>query len=196
LNPQIAPGDFLEVTASPNFVARLPVAPGPTQPPFAGFARGALLLDRSIDGTDVAPLILTEGFRIIRAPRPLAGEPLLQMHRDVFIALKGRSPSPIVLLAPNTNLPVPSGSPPYGNTTTYFQPWSPSGPMDILFNSSGTVASAPTGQIILCVQHVDRPNDRLFVVIHTRTGKVTAVNWADFGTDPYAFARDARGSGL
>src|SRR5262245_13756032 len=80
LNPQIAPGDFLEVTASPNFVARLPVAPGPTQPPFAGFARGALLLDRSIDGTDVAPLILTEGFRIIRAPRPLAGDQILQLH--------------------------------------------------------------------------------------------------------------------
>ncbi|MBO0698294.1 MAG: hypothetical protein J2P46_07875 [Zavarzinella sp.] len=204
-NPQIFPGDFLELTASPNLVARIPAPnpplvpnpnPGPSPiPQFASAPRCQITLDRAVDGTDVAPLILTEGFRIIRAPRPLAGEPLLQMHRDVFIDLTWCYPCPIQLTDVNGN-PVPSGSPPYGNGVTYFQPWGPSGPMDILFNSSGTVASAPTGQLILCVQHVDRPNDRLFVVIQTRTGKVTAVNWADFGNDPYAFARDGRGSGL
>lgn len=192
--PQIFPGDFFELTASPNVVARITAGPGPS-PLFPQAPRCMITLDRGIDGTDVAPLILTDGFRIIRAPRPLAGEPLLQMHRDVFIDLTWCYPCPIQLTDINGNA-VNTGSPPYGNGVTYFQQWGPSGPMDVLFNSSGNVASAPTGQLILCVQHVDRPNDRLFVVIQTRTGKVTAVNWADFGNDPYAFARDGRGSGL
>jgi prepilin-type N-terminal cleavage/methylation domain-containing protein len=206
--PQIAVGDFLELNASPHVVARITADPGPfpdqTDPRFTGVPRCTLALDRGIDGTDMSPLILTEGFRVIRAPRPLAGEPLLQMHRDTFIDLTYCFPCPIQLKDVNGN-PVSSGSPPYGNGITYYQPWGPSGPLDILFNSSGQVASAPTGQLILCVQHVDRydptnPNkpgtDRLFVVIYTRTGKVSATSWADFGTDPYVFARDGRGSGL
>jgi prepilin-type N-terminal cleavage/methylation domain-containing protein len=196
--PQIFPGDFFELTASPNLVARIAAGPGPSAA-FPQAPRDAITLDRGIDGTDVAPLILTEGFRIIRAPRPLAGEPLLQMHRDVFIDLKWCYPCPINL----GNQTTPPNPTPYGNYTTYFQQWSPSGPMDILFNSSGTVANAPTGQLILSVQHVDRPNDRLFVVVHTRTGKVSAVNLNDGPpippsavADPYMFARDGRGSGL
>src|SRR5262249_52691185 len=179
-SPQIFPGDFLELNASPHVVARITAGPGPS-PAFPGFARCTVTLDRAIDGTDVTPLLLYDGFRIIRSPRPMVGEPLVQLHKDVFIDLTWCYPCPLLLNDPNTNLPVPSGSPPYGNTFTYFQPWSPSGPFDILFNSSGNLASAPTGQLILCVQHVDRPNDKLLVVIYTRTGKVSAANVFDVG---------------
>jgi len=190
LNPQIMPGDFLELNASPHVVARITGVGGVPQAP-----RSQLLLDRAIDGTDVVPLLLNDGFRIIRSPRPMVGEPLVQLHKDVFIDLTWCYPCPKQLFDVNNN-PVPNGSPPYGNPTTYYQPWSPSGPYDILFNSSGSLASAPTGQLILCVQHRDRPNDKLLVVIYTRTGKVSAANIFDVGNDPYLFARDGRASGL
>jgi prepilin-type N-terminal cleavage/methylation domain-containing protein len=191
-NQQIQPGDFLELTGSPNALALITniVPSGPAQ-------RATLILDRSIDGTDVNQLLLTDGFRIIRSPRPLAGEPALDMHKDVFIDLTNCFPCPIQLRDPNTGLPVNAGSPPYGSLYTQFQPWSLTGSIDILFNSNGLVANAPTGQLILAVRHVDRPNDVIFVVVYTRTGKVTAVPALDTpGQDPYAFARDGRNPGL
>jgi prepilin-type N-terminal cleavage/methylation domain-containing protein len=174
-NPQIAIGDFLDVSASPNVVTRITLNPGPSAmlppapAPLSGNARSTLTLDRAIDGTDVSPLILTSGFRVIRSARPLAGEPMLQMHRDVYIDL-----------TTSANLPLPNAD----------------GSRDILFNYSGQVAYATGGMIFLTVQHVDRPTDKLVVAIYTRTGKVTAVNWDDLSADPFSFARDGRGSGL
>ena len=197
-NPQILPGDFLELTGSPSALARIMTPPGPsTNPAFPGGQRASFLLDRSIDGTDVNPLILTDGFRVIRSPRPLAGEPALDLHKDVYIDFANCYPCPVLLNDPNTGLPVTSGSPPYGSNYTAYQPWSPNGAIDILFNSNGLVANATTGQLVVAVRHVDRPNDMIFVVIYTRTGKVTAVPIFDAqGQDPYAFARDGRSPGL
>ena len=130
---------------------------------------------------------------MIRSPRPLVGEPLVQLHKDVYINLTWCYPCPINL-GPQVGPPNPT---PYGNYFTYPQQWSPSGPLDILFNASGNVANAPTGQLILCVQHKERPTDMLFVVVYTRTGKVSAVSLYDVGgADPYSLARDGRGSGL
>ena len=178
---------------SPHVVARITQITGIPQAP-----RCILVLDRSIEGTDTGtPMSLFDGFRVIRAPRPLVGEPLVQLHKDVYIDLTWCYPCPGQLNHPVTGLPVPNGSPPYGNNFTYFQPWSPTGPLDILFNASGNVANAPTGQLILCVQHRERPDDKLLVVVYTRTGKVSAVNVYDVGgQDPYFLARDGRGSGL
>jgi prepilin-type N-terminal cleavage/methylation domain-containing protein len=186
-NPQIDVGDFLELNTSPNLIARI-TAIGPSGS-FPGLPRVRLILDRSVPGTDVNPLLLADGFRIIRAPRPLQGEPMLQMHKDVYIDLADCYPCPV-------NLGAPSGSPPYGNSFTYYTPWSPTGNIDILFNSNGQVANAPTGQLVLCVKHVDR-DEKILVVVYTRTGKVTAVVWNDVGgQDPYLYARDGRASGL
>jgi prepilin-type N-terminal cleavage/methylation domain-containing protein len=202
LNPQILPGDFLELTGSPSVLARIMPQGAPPQgaapsPTFPGSQRSTLLLDRSIDGTDVAPLLLTDGFRVIRSPRPLAGEPALDLHKDVYIDFANCYPCPVPLNDPNTGLPVPSGSPPYGSIYTAYQPWSPTGSIDILFNSNGLVANSTTGQLIVAVRHVDRPNDMIFVVIYTRTGKVTAVPVFDApNQDPYGFARDGRSPGL
>jgi prepilin-type N-terminal cleavage/methylation domain-containing protein len=174
-NPSISIGDFLDVSASPNVVTRITQNPGPSAllppapAPLNGNARSTLTLDRAIDGTDQSPLILTSGFRVIRSARPLAGEPMLQMHKDAYIDLTTSS-----------NLP----------------PQNADGSYDILFNYSGQVAYATGGMIFLVVQHVDRSTDKLVVAIYTRTGKVTAVNWDDLSADPYSFARDGRGSGL
>jgi hypothetical protein len=145
----------------------------------------------------VAPLNLADGFRIIRSPRPLAGEPPLDLHKDVYIDLTNCYPCPIQLPDPGTGQPVNSGSPPYGNNYTYFSKWSPTGNIDILFNSNGLVANAPTGQLIVALRHVDRPNDVIFVVVYTRTGKVSAVPPFDApNQDPYGFARDGRDPGI
>src|SRR5262249_54788456 len=70
---------------------------------------------------------------------------------------------------------VPGVTPDPYNGATKLGPWSLTGNIDILFNSSGLVANATTGQLIIPVRHVDRPNDVVFVVVYTRTGKVTAV---------------------
>jgi hypothetical protein len=200
-NPQISVGDFFELSGNPNVVARITQI-GPSAS-FPGLPRVRLTLDRSIPGTDISPLLLADGFRIIRSPRPLAGEPMLQMHRDVYIDLLNSYPCP-ELWRDAANNPVPNALPPtgapYGNTFTGYGQWSASDVQgqyyDILFNSSGQVAGAPTGQFILCVRHVDRA-EQILVVIYTRTGRVSAVDWNDIpGGDPYIFARDGRAAGL
>lgn len=157
-------GDYFELTVSPTTIARIvPPPSGQTPNP------AVLWLDRVVEGTENgSQLQLRDGFRVVRSPRALQGEPLLQMHKDVFIDLKNSQG-----ITPNID-----------------------GNYDILFNSSGQVAHAGTGMIFLTVQHIDRPNDHLVVVIYTRTGKVTAVNVNDGGGDPFAFARDGKSSGL
>ena len=97
--------------------------------------RAAFTLDRAIDGTDTNPLLLTDGFRVIRSPRPLAGEPVVQLHKDVFIDLTRCNPCPPPI-------------PPAGDTNGFASSvaWSPTGNLDILFNSSGQVANAPAGR--------------------------------------------------
>jgi prepilin-type N-terminal cleavage/methylation domain-containing protein len=183
-NPQLLPGDILELTGSPSALAMVVGIGGNTQP------RSTLILDRPIDGTEVTAstpngLVLRDGFRVIRSPRPLAGEPALDLHKDVYIDLSNCYPCP------------PPATPDPNNAYTYQRAWSLTGNIDILFNSNGLVANASTGQVIVPVRHVDRPNDIIFVVIYTRTGKVTAVPIFDAqGQDPYAFARDGRSPGL
>jgi hypothetical protein len=50
-----------------------------------------------IDGTEfgMGPTHLSGGFRVLRSPRPLAGESMLQLHRDVYIDLANSYPCPI-----------------------------------------------------------------------------------------------------
>ena len=159
----VQPGDFFELTVAPYGVYQIATVNGPNNSVLT------LVSGKSIDGTDTSMVKLSDGFRVIRSPRPLVGEPLVQMHKDVYIDL-------------NTSVIPPS--------------FNGSGNLDILFNSAGQVACSPVGQIFLVIQHSERPNDKLIVVIYTRTGKVTAVNWYDTGPDPYAFARDGSSSGL
>jgi hypothetical protein len=150
------------------------------------------IIDRMIDGTEGGQgFHMTSGFRVIRAPRPLVGEPMLQLHKDVFIDLTWCYPCPVN--APLLGVP-------FGNGYTGFLPWNPdpnnTGNIDILFNSTGIVANAPVGRLVVAIRHVDRPNDMLFVTIFTRTGKVGTYSVNDNGGDPYSFTQDGSNSGL
>src|SRR5262245_61968444 len=213
-------GDYLEVSGGPNFIAQIQ---GIMNSNPAGAPLSTFMLDRDIEETPTTilqpgpmqpqPIRVTAGFRVIRAPRPLAGEPTLQLHRDVYIDLTQCFPCPL-LLTDAAGQPVQQGSPPYGNNFTGFMPggWGPTNSgntnpnlppvnnIDILFNTSGAVGAAPTGHLIIAVRHVDRPTDLLFVAIYTRTGKITAHNYLDVPppavVDPYTYVKDGKNPGL
>jgi prepilin-type N-terminal cleavage/methylation domain-containing protein len=207
-------GDFLELTGGPNGLFQIRAVL-----PSGGAPRSVLLLDDMVVGTEPPPsppgppnqqryINMTTGFRVIRAPRPLAGEAPVQLHRDVYIDLMNCYPCPLNL-GPPVN---PSGAP-YGNAATQYiaggwgptnnglldpsqSPPNPPNNIDLMFNSSGFVASAPTGMLILTVRHVDRPNDALLVCVYTRTGKVTTHVVNDVGLDPYSEVRKGTNPGL
>ncbi len=206
----IQPGDYFELSEGPFSVARIlrfstPAVNGGIAPPSGAVAGGnpyaQFVLDRVIEGTENGTSVIHQsaGFRVLRAPRPLVGEPMLQLHRDVVIDLTACYPSPIGLLPSDARFA------PYSPKIS----WSPNqippalalpGDLnyaDILFNSSGVVGNAPTGQIVLTIRHVDRPNDMVLLTVYTRTGKITAHVIYDVpGADPFSFTRDGRGSGL
>ena len=194
----VNPGDYFQLTGSPSGFATIrrfnnpyfPQNPPPPQVPGDGNAQ--LILDRVIEGTETGNVIVSaDNFRVIRQPRPLVGEPMLQLHKDVYIDLTRSHPLPYA---------------PYGSLNNYqaAAPWSPNiDPstgkpfLDILFNSSGSVANAPYGQIFLWVQHTERTNDNILLAIFSRTGKVAPFSISDIaGTDPYGFARTGQTPGL
>lgn len=240
----VQPGDYFELSGTINAIATIrrftwgyppnPPTPGPTPPanPTGPNKYAQLVLDRVIEGLEDPPpgilpppaprgIAMSNGFRVIRAPRPLAGEPLLQMHKDVAIDLTACFPCPLNIDWPapgqyqqhpsglqyafqNPN-PLPAYYTFYANWGTQPIPLTERLPqpvpvdvnyVDILFNSSGFVANAPVGRYVICVRHRERPTDVHFVTIYTRTGKITnhAVN-DGIGT-PYLFTQDGSAPGL
>jgi prepilin-type N-terminal cleavage/methylation domain-containing protein len=209
-------GDIFELSGNIHAIATirrftyppLPAAPGvPPAPTNAGNRQAQLVLDRVIAGAD--GVHLSTGFRVIRAPRPLVGEPLLQMHKDVFIDLTACYPCPIGPFNPPN--PHPSGlgyQSPFQPPHTFFANWGPQpipapkgladvNYVDILFNSSGFVANAPVGRYVIPVRHRDRPNDIHLVTIYTRTGKIANHPVDDNpANSPYSFTQDGQASGL
>jgi len=188
-------GDLLQVQNTLNGVAVIKAISG-----------GVLTLDKPIPGSDPGPVTVSPpDFKVIRSPRPLTGEPTLKMNKDVYIDLVNCYPCPRYIEFPAGSGTYPSGgSPPFGNAYTKRANWSNwetgaslTTPPDILFNASGFVANATTGQIILAVRHNDRPNDMLFVTIYTYTGKITSHKVNDVpGGNPYVFAQDGSSSGF
>lgn len=190
-------GDYFQITDTPAIVARIvgiDTPPGAPSPP-----RSRLTLDRPVDGTETnIPLRLASGFRIIRAPRPLAGEPALQLHKDIYIDVANCYPCPVIpanagiTIDTNWNYYAPWGSVPNGAPTINGQEFH----IDILFNSYGTVANAPAGYYGIFVRHIDRPAEQAALVIYTRTGKISAITPNDAGGDPYQFAKDGKNPGI
>jgi type II secretory pathway pseudopilin PulG len=118
-------------------------------------------------------------YRILRQPRPLAGEQPLQLPQDVAID-------------PTKSLNVPSRQPPGAPQPFY----------EILFSPSGRVAGQGTGNapIALWLRDVtltdpNAPGDQTLIVIYPRTGLIAAHPVAQ-GADPYQFIRDGRSSGF
>lgn len=169
----VVPGDLLQVSNKLTGIAIITNVTG-----------SVITLDRAIEGTGPVPVTLTNSdFKVIRSPRPLVGEPVLQMHKDVFIDLTQCSPAPVA---------------PAGNAFTTPGAWTPTqtitGNIDLLFNANGQVAHATGGRMCIWVKHKER-NDRLLVTVYTRTGKITAHQVND-GGDPYSFTYDGSSPGL
>jgi hypothetical protein len=219
-------GDFLELDGTIHATAGirrftfppLPGAPGMPPAPLVASKQSQLVLDRVIEGTENPALgvQMTTGFRVVRAPRPLAGEAMVQIHKDVYIDLTACFPCPLNLDPPGAS---PSGINYSPDMQGYNAPpiappmsWGPQAIpqaqrlpqlnpvdvnyIDVLFNPSGFVANAPTGRYIIAVRHKDRPKDIHFVTIYTRTGKITNHAWNDGIGSPYLFTQDGSSPGL
>jgi type II secretory pathway pseudopilin PulG len=164
-------------TPSPRDTLRLHVFstgfPGPINPPLS-----------------VQPLIINDGFKIIRRPRILAGEDAIQLPKHMIVDLNP--------LAAQTTYPYPSPIPWSGLSMK--TPILPNPEPDVIFLPSGEISGAPYGKIILVVRNdeEDYPTHTgkmTLVVIYTRTGQIIMHTVPATG-DPYEFTKDGQGSGL
>jgi len=139
-------------------------------------------------------------YRILRGPRPMIGQPPINLPADVVVDL------------PTNNVP-PVGSLPAGGLLVHplanntpgslMQADNQTGQFDILFSPSGKVLrdAGSTGKVVLWVWNSTGTNpmaqEQVLVVIYTRTGMV-ASQPVDLraGGDPYSFIKDGRASGM
>lgn len=116
----------------------------------------------------------TDGFKVVRKPRPLVGEDNIRLPRKMVIDLPRCTPG---------------------------RPWNAmADPLDIVFLPSGEITGAADGKIVLWVRSEDDTavgdfGKMTLVVIYTRTGQIIMHPVAAVG-DPYAFTKDGLGSGL
>jgi prepilin-type N-terminal cleavage/methylation domain-containing protein len=171
-----------------------------------------LQLDQWLDAPTRAPWPQADtqtGYIIYRQPRPMAGEPTLQLPKGVGIDIS-RDPTP--------NIPATSQA----WHRTFPQINSGGGqPFDILFAPSGQVLGpfgASTSRICLWVRDITQdwntqaqltqmpPGDNTLITIHTRTGQVTSHPVDPSGLvpnvpngpktwDPFRFTYDSKSSG-
>jgi prepilin-type N-terminal cleavage/methylation domain-containing protein len=139
----------------------------------------AITSSTSLQVASLAPPGLTAcTYRILRQPRPLAGEQPLQLPQDVAIDIQ-------------KSLNVPSRQAP-GSTSLYWE---------IVFSPSGRVVGQGTGNapIALWVRDVtldaSAPGDQTLMVVYPLTGLIAAHLVAP-GGDPYLYIRDGRSSGF
>lgn len=193
----VLPGDFLQMNtyetqpynvhriASVQYPMTLPSPPNPPGP------AGTLLTLAAADGTP-SPITgridqgTTSSYQIVRAPRPLVGESVLQLPRGIIVDLG---------INPNT-----------GASRSFL----PGNSLDIIFSARGQVtgANANAGKIILWVRDGDptrdpatspTPGDQILIVVYTRTGLISAFpanNDPASLNDPFMFTRDAKSSGM
>ncbi len=108
----------------------------------------------------------TDGYKFIRHPRPLLGEPTLHLPRDVSVSSVN-----------GLNMPTPN----------------PDGSYDILFTSSGQVLYPLGGRIVLWISNHTNPQSVApqLLCIYTRTGGL-AIHPVQQGANPYGFTQDGR----
>jgi len=154
-------GDYLEVRDGGVYFILNPTGPTTLQ----------------LAGTDYDKALLitvpTTNYRILRQPRLLEGEPVLQMPGN---------------LAVNNN----AG---FGNVQA-----GPSGNIEILFAPSGAVIgpNAGSGKVVMIVHDTTQtydPDKAGIVAVQSRTGFIGAYTVAP-GSDPFLFAEEGRTSGL
>lgn len=107
---------------------------------------------------------LYEGFRIRRSPKPLIGEPNIQMSKAGVLISQS------------------SGLSPNSSNTGY----------DILFNAYGEVSNAGVGKIHLWVAPLNGNNQPSILTLYTKSGYMAVYDVAP-GPDPFAYSKDGRG---
>jgi hypothetical protein len=222
VNAAVLPGDVLKVD-EPNWEPRRIRAITPTTYPQIPGTVYLLTLDQDLGGPyPIVPPVVppgtpqprqyptqppppTEAYRILRAARPLPGEPLLTLPKDVGIDISRGPNNPS-----NNNLPDwYRFYPPSGNTGG-------SGPFDILFDPSGRVIgyeSTLGSRICMWVRDISTDfgptqmpdGDNTLITIYTRTGQVSAHPIDPSGLtysatqpnpwNPFRFTQDGRSSG-
>jgi prepilin-type N-terminal cleavage/methylation domain-containing protein len=224
VNAAVMPGDVLKVD-EPNWEPRRIRAVTPTTYPQIAGTVYRLTLDQDLGGPypiqlPIVPLGSpqprqypkeppppTEAYRILRSARPMPGEPLLTLPKDVGIDISREYVAPS-----NPRLPYWYRLfPPNGNTGG-------NGPFDILFEPSGRVIgfeSTLGNRICLWVRDISTDvgptqmpdGENSLITIYTRTGQVTAhpvdpsgilqINTATDNTlwNPFRFTQDGKSSG-
>lgn len=174
-------------------------------------ALGGAMLGNPND-PDLAKQKPSTRFEIHRRARPLAGEQVLRLPRDVIMDTISKSTDQ------NTTVIVQARTSPQTDNTSSGASGGVPGHTDILFAPSGEVIGplGSTGRICLWLHDrtLDDPGpavrtgglssflfptgDNLLVVIHTRTGQVTVhpVDTDPTTPDPYRFASDGSSSGV
>ncbi len=147
----------------------------------------------------------SDQFRFVRQPRPLVGEPTLQLPRDMVVDL----PPGVNLNPPYdpANASNPSNAPlsqAYGGTV--LPGLGQIDQLDILFSPRGQLqgSNSRDGKTILRIRNGTRgqfDGDQLLVVIYTRSGiisthPVDVTPNAQGQLDPYSFVRDGESSGF
>jgi hypothetical protein len=157
-----------------------------TQPPFVS-GKTTLLVQNDPPLTSMLPssplALRTTPYRIIRGPRPIAGEDGLTLPTSVGIQLAATPTAA-------------QYDPPHATTSTASLPW-----CDILFSPAGAVVGQGAGnnKIILWVRDVSQQsnidNNPVLISIYTRSGLIAA-HPVDVtpGGDPYSFTVDGKSS--
>jgi prepilin-type N-terminal cleavage/methylation domain-containing protein len=193
----VQPGDYLQVQGGQAHLITHVYPPNPV----AGTPGYVLTATTLWDPVNLPPApatatppYSTAEYQIIRQPRPITGEPVLDLPNDVVIDM---NPPPNQHSVPDGTVAVTTLS-----GLSY----------DILFTPSGTVTGAigeSTGKIILWVrdpgQDPDQPGDQPLIVIFCRTGRSGGypVNFnpalyptGNPGAFPYYYVLDPRATGF
>jgi len=189
---QITPGSAIVYNAGPNTTTlTFNPPPFPTTP---------------IMGASTSPPVPTTSatgagpnYRIIRQPRPLPGEPLLNFPDGIGIDLTSTGPTTAYSNPPSrTNMKDANGN----NVSAYFE---------IIFSPTGAVIGSGSykfynDQIFLWVRDLstlDVSTDKqigrpTIIAIQTRSGFIAAFPVAptNVSADPYFYAKNARSSGI
>jgi hypothetical protein len=158
----VLPGDMLEFTTGQASIHRVTIVGGFN--PANGITQVTLA---SVPPNAAVSFFVTTSYRFVRQPRPLLGEPALQMPNSV-------------LVDPGLSLNIP---------TSY-----DSANFDIVFSSSGEVINAIGGRIVLWVRDDNNVSQPTLLTIYTYTGGVAAHPQGPPG-QPYLFTQDGRSSG-
>jgi prepilin-type N-terminal cleavage/methylation domain-containing protein len=155
---QVQPGDHLELMDTPDQPYRITAVAGTA----LTLANRVSVAQKKPTDPAAAMFYNTQNWRIIRQARPLAGEPVLLMPKEIGILTISD-----------------------GNTTA-------TPVFDILFGPSGQVFNQRSSRIFLVVGDTTPGGatavERTVIAIHCRTGQIGSYPF-DPGADPFSFAK-------